>query len=149
MSFQVFSLASKKTQGFSSDRKKILMSLLSVPFHLQSRVSVFWYFNFKPSYLGKRSLRPWNQPFFLKNSDKSLSYREQKELKKNWQTVCRRKAAEDNNDKINPSPNIPCTFQNFFPRNLLFRQVSRTSVSLNSKCLTFLYLFISLLKNIY
>ena len=57
---------------------------------------------------------------------------------------CRRKTAEDNNAKINVSPNIPCTFllfkasaflQIFFPRNLLFRQVLRTSVFLNSKCL--------------
>ena len=40
MHFQVFSFASKKVQGFSSDRK-ILMSLLSVLFHLQNRVSVF------------------------------------------------------------------------------------------------------------
>ena len=38
--FQIFSFASKKVQGFSSDRK-ILMSLLSVLFHLQIRVSVF------------------------------------------------------------------------------------------------------------
>ena len=40
MRFQVFSFASKKVQGFSSD-KKILMSLLSLLFHLQNRVSVF------------------------------------------------------------------------------------------------------------
>ena len=40
MRFQVFSFASKKVQGFSSD-KKILMSLLSVLFHLQNRASVF------------------------------------------------------------------------------------------------------------
>ena len=38
--FHVFSFASKKVQGFSSDRK-ILMSLLSMLFHLQKRVSVF------------------------------------------------------------------------------------------------------------
>ena len=35
MRFQVFSFASKKVQGFSSDRK-ILMSLLSVLFHVQN-----------------------------------------------------------------------------------------------------------------
>ena len=40
MRFQVFSFTSKKVQGFSSDRK-ILMSLLSVLFHLQNNVSVF------------------------------------------------------------------------------------------------------------
>ena len=45
MRFQVFSFASKKVQGFSSDRK-ILKSLLSVLFHLQNFVSVFWILNF-------------------------------------------------------------------------------------------------------
>ena len=45
MRFQVFSLVSKKVQGFSNDRK-ILMSLLSVLFHIQNRRSVFWHFNF-------------------------------------------------------------------------------------------------------
>ena len=38
--FQIFSFASKKVQGFSNDRK-ILMSLLSVLFHLPNRISVF------------------------------------------------------------------------------------------------------------
>ena len=37
MRFQVFSFASKKVQGFSRNRK-ILMLLLSVLFHLQNRV---------------------------------------------------------------------------------------------------------------
>ena len=41
MRLQVFSFTSKKVQGFPSDRK-ILMSLLSVLFHLQNHVSVFW-----------------------------------------------------------------------------------------------------------
>ena len=36
MRFQVFSFASKKVKGFSSDMK-ILISLLSVLFHLQNR----------------------------------------------------------------------------------------------------------------
>ena len=40
MHIQVFSFASKKVQGFSSERK-ILVSLLSVLFHLRNRVSVF------------------------------------------------------------------------------------------------------------
>ena len=40
MSYQVFSFASKKVQRLSSDRN-ILMLLLSVPFHLQNRASVF------------------------------------------------------------------------------------------------------------
>ena len=39
MSFQVFSFESEKVQGFYSDRK-ILMSLLSVLFHLQICASV-------------------------------------------------------------------------------------------------------------
>ena len=38
MLFQVFSFASKKVQGFSSDKKILLLSVL---FHLQNRVSVF------------------------------------------------------------------------------------------------------------
>ena len=38
--FQVFSFARKMVQGFSID-SKILMSLLSVLFHLQNRVSFF------------------------------------------------------------------------------------------------------------
>ena len=52
MHFEVFSLASKKVQGFSSDRK-ILMPLLPVLSHLQIRVSVFLNFNFKPILIGK------------------------------------------------------------------------------------------------
>ena len=51
MRFQVFCFSSKKVQGVSSDRK-IIMSLLSVHFHQQNRVSVFWNFNFYPKYLG-------------------------------------------------------------------------------------------------
>ena len=85
MRFQVFSFASKKVQGFSSDRK-ILMLLLSVVFHLQNRASVFWNFNFQPRYLGKRSLCPGNQAHFLKNSDKSLLSPEQNKSKKIWDT---------------------------------------------------------------
>ena len=92
----------------------------------------------------------------LRNSDKSLLSPEQNKLKKSETRFCRRKTAEENNAKINVSPNIPSTFflfktstflQIFFPRNLIFRQVLKTSVFLSSKCLTFLYLFISLLKN--
>ena len=44
--FQVFSFTSKMVQGFSSDRK-ILMSLLSVLFHLQNRISIFRNLNFE------------------------------------------------------------------------------------------------------
>ena len=54
------------------------MSLLSVLFHLQKFVSVFWNFNFWPRYFRKRSLCLWKQPHFLKNSDKSLLSPEQK-----------------------------------------------------------------------
>ena len=119
------------------------MSLLSVFFHLQDCVLVFWNFNSQWRYLWKSSLCPWNQPHFLRNSDKSLLSPEQKNLKKSETCFCRRKAAEDNS-KINIFPNIPCTFllfkasvfvQIFFPRNLLFWQVFRLSAFLNSKCL--------------
>ena len=115
------------------------MSLLSVLFHLQNRVSGFWNFNFQPRYLGKRSLCLWNQPHFKRNSDKSLVSPKQNSLKEIWDTVLK-----DNNAKIKVFPNIPCTFllvkatvflQIFFPKNLLFQQVLRTSVFLNSKCL--------------
>ena len=104
MRFQVFRFASKSVQGFSSDRK-MLMLLLSVLFHLPNRVSVFW--NFSPRYLEKSSLYPWNPPHFLRNSDKSL--------------LSLLKAS--------------AFLQIFFPKNLLFRQVLRASVFLNSKCL--------------
>ena len=40
MLFQVFSFASKRVQGFSSD-EKIVVSLLSVIVHLQNHASVF------------------------------------------------------------------------------------------------------------
>ena len=40
MRFQVFTFVTKKVQGFSKDGK-ILMSLLSVLFHLRKYVSVF------------------------------------------------------------------------------------------------------------
>ena len=43
--FQVFSFTSKEVQWFSCDRK-ISMSLLSVLFHLQNHLSVFFNFNF-------------------------------------------------------------------------------------------------------
>ena len=134
------------------------MSLLSLPFHLQNLVSVFWNFNFYPIYLGKRSLCPWNQLHFLRNSDKSLLSPEQSKLKEIWGTTLYMKTAEDNNAKINVSPNIPCTFllfkanafiQIFSPRNLLCQQVFRMSTFFNSKCLIFLDLFISSLKKIH
>ena len=64
-------LGSKKVQGFSSNRK-ILMSLQSLLFHLQKRVSVFGNFNLEPRFLGKNTSCPWNQPHFLKKSDKTF-----------------------------------------------------------------------------
>ena len=45
MRFQVLPFESKKVQGCSSDSKIILMSLLSVLFHLQNHVSGFQKFN--------------------------------------------------------------------------------------------------------
>ena len=83
-------------------------------------------------------------------------------LKKSDTRFCRRKTAEDNNTKINDFPNIPCTcllfkasvfLQIFFPRNLLFRQVLRTSVFLNSKCLKIPkkkeHIFLHILTNLF
>ena len=71
---------------------------------------------------------------------------------------CTRKTAAENNAKSNFPPNIPGSFllfkataflQIFFLRNVLFRQVLRTSIFINCKILTFLFLFISLVKNIH
>ena len=153
MRFQVFPFASKKVQGFSSDMK-ILMSLLSVLFHLQNCVSVFLNFNFKPRYLRKRTLCPWNQPHFLRNSDKNLLSPEQNKFKKPETCFCRRKTVEDNNSKINVSPNIPYTFLLFKASAFLSEKctfpIRFENVSFfHSTCLTLLYLFISLLKNIH
>ena len=129
MRFQVFSFTNKKVQRFSSDRK--ILIFLPVLFDLQNRVSVFWSFNFWPRYLGKHSLRPWNQPHFLRNSGKSLLSPKQNNLKKSETWFCRWKTGEDNNPKINIFSNIPWTFllfragaflRIFFPRNLLFWQ---------------------------
>ena len=113
MLFQVFSFASKKVQGFSRDMK-ILMSLLSVSFHLQNCVSVFWNFDFYPRCLGKHPLWSCNQSHFLRNSDKSLRHSlvDERQLK----TLIPKKL----------SPNMTFTFllfkasaflQIFFPRN--------------------------------
>ena len=57
---------------------------------------------------------------------------------------CRRKTAENNNAKINVSPNIPytillfkaCAFlQIFFPRNLLSNKFGKRQLFSSSKCL--------------
>ena len=105
MLFQIFSFATKKVQGFPSHRT---MSLQPWLFHLQNHVTVFWNFKFWSRYLGKRSLCPRNQPHFLRNSDKSLLYPQQKKLKEIWDTELY--ITEDNNAKINVSPNIPWAF---------------------------------------
>ena len=145
MRFQVFSFPRKKVQGFSSDRKILL--LLSVLFHLQSRVSVFWNFNFQPRYLFQDI-----SPYLLSKTN----------WKKSETRFCRRKTAEDNNDKINVSSN---KLANFCSSNLVhffefsFREMylslnctcpfwERQFISI-VKCLTFLCLFITLLKNIH
>ena len=63
MHFQVFSVASKKVQGFSSDRK-ILMSLLSVLSNLQKR---FLKFQFLAKIFGEKfimSLKSTSFPTF-------------------------------------------------------------------------------------
>ena len=108
MPVQVFTFASKNVQGFSSERKT-LMSLLSVLFHRQNRVSVFWNFKFWPGYMGKRSLCPWNQPHFLRNSDKSLMSRT-----KQFKRTLRHGFADERQLKINVKikvfPNLPFTF---------------------------------------
>ena len=150
--FRVFYFENKKLQGFSSGRK-ILVSLLSLLFHLQNRVSVFWNFNiwgivhYVPEINFISQITPIKIKDYLSNK---INY------KKSETQSCRRKRAEDNNAKINVSPNIHCTFllfktstfcQIFFPRILLFWQVLRTLVFLNSKCLIFLNLFIG--KNTY
>ena len=49
-------------------------------------------------------ISPWNQPYFLRNSNKSLLSSEQN-IKRNL-----RKTTEGNNAKINFSPNASCTF---------------------------------------
>ena len=98
-------------------------------FYLQNHVSIFWNFILWPRYLGKRSLCPWNQPHFWRNSDKTLLSPEQINLKEIWDRFCRRKTVEDDYANINVPPNIPCTIllfkvsavlQIFFPRKLKF-----------------------------
>ena len=138
-------MASKKVQGFSNGRK-ILMLFLSVLFHLQNLVSVFGILIFSQDIWGNIHYVPKINLI----SDKSLLSPEQNKLKKSETRFYRRNTAEDNNAKINVSLNIPQTFllfkaivflQIFIPRNLIFRQVLRTSIFLSSKCLAFVYLF--------
>ena len=84
------------------------MLLLSVCSFIYKTVPQFFeIFNFQQRYLGKRSLCPSNQPYFLRNSDKSLLPHEQIKLKKSETPFCKRKTAEDDNAKLNISPNIP------------------------------------------
>ena len=120
------------------------MSLLSVLFHLQNRVSVFEVLIFSQDIWGNVHYVSEINLISQGTLIKAFYLPSKANQKKSETQFCRRKAAEDNNAKINVSPNIPCTFllfkasaflQIFFPRNLLFRQVLRTSVFLNSKCL--------------
>ena len=151
MRSQVFSFASKKIQAFSRDRK-VLMSLLSVLFHLQSCVSVFLNFNFSQDIWGNVHVPEIN--LISQGTLIKAFYLPRKTMQKKFERwFCRRKTEEDYNTKISVSSNMPCTFllfkasaifQIFFPRNLFFRQVLRTSDFLNSKCLTFVYLLIYL-----
>ena len=80
MRFQVFSFASKKVEGFSSDRK-VLMSLLSALFHLQNRVSIFEILIFSQDIWGNVHYVPEINRINLRNSDKSLLSPEQNNLK--------------------------------------------------------------------
>ena len=86
----------------------------------------------------------WEKPFIS----------QAKEIKKNLRHFRRWRTAQDNI----LSPNIRCTFLLFkasafllifCPINLPFRQVFKTWDFISTKCLKFLYLFISLLKNIH
>ena len=83
MRFQVFSFASKKVEGFSSDRK-VLMSLLSALFHLQNRVSIFEILIFSQDIWGNVHYVPEINRINLRNSDKSLLSPEQNNLKEIW-----------------------------------------------------------------
>ena len=80
MRFQVFSFASKKVEGFSSDMK-VLMSLLSALFHLQNRVSIFEILIFSQDIWGNVHYVPEINRINLRNSDKSLLSPEQNNLK--------------------------------------------------------------------
>ena len=91
----------------------------------------------------------WGNVYCVPEMTKIFYFRSKTYRKKSETRFCRRNTTEDNNSKINVSPNIPCTFflfknraflQSFSPRNWLFWQVLRTPVFLNSNCLTFLYL---------
>ena len=145
--FQVFSFASKKVQGFSGDRKILWrMLLLSVLFHQLSQffeISIFGQdiqgnVHYVPG-INVNSQVTLIKAFYLPRKTKEI-----------WDIILQRqKIAEDNNAKINVSLNIFYIFlvfkasaflQILFPKNLLFRQNLRTSVFLDSKCLTFLYL---------
>ena len=118
MRFQVFSLASKRVQGFSSDRN-ILILLLSVLFHCTKNEVFHWIFSKCDqiwsklqiwSHLLKKSLMGnlifyamfyvqnrvsvfWNFNFYSRHLGKRSLY----------PRFCRRRTAEDNKPKINVS----------------------------------------------
>ena len=133
------------------------MSFLSVHFHLHNHVSVFGNFsqNISENVLYIPEINVISEGTLIK----AFYLLRKTNQKKSEKWFCRWKTVEVNNAKINFSLNIPCSIllfkastslQIFFPRNLLFQQKSFENVSfLKSKCLTFLYLFISLLKNIH
>ena len=107
MRYQVFSFANKYL--FSQKGTRISQWQEDVNAVLIIAVLAVSQF-FNQDIWGKRSLCPWNQPHFLRNSDKSLISLDQNKLKEIWDTVCRRERAEHDNAKINVSANIPCTF---------------------------------------
>ena len=60
------------------------------------------------------------------NSDKTLLSPEQDKLKEIWDTLCRRKTAENDNAKIKVSSNMPGTF-------LLFKASAFLQIFFSSK----------------
>ena len=107
MRFQVFSFASKKVQGSSSNRK-VLMSLLSVLFHLQNIVS-FLKFQFLAKIFGETfSIRYVPEINLISKAPliKAFYLSSKTNFSKSETQLCRRKTAEDNNAKVNFSPNI-------------------------------------------
>ena len=125
-----FSFTSKKVQGFSSNRK-ILMLLLSVLFYLQKKkLQFFEILVFKQDIWGNIHYVPEINLISSGAQIKALYLLKKTIYKKSETRFCRRKTAEDNNAKTNVFPNILCSFllfkasaflQIFFPTNLLFQ----------------------------
>ena len=117
MRFQAFPFVSKKVQRFSGDRK-ILMSMLSVLFHLQNRVSVFEILIFSQDIWGDVHYVPEINLISLWTQLKAFYLPNKTTWKKSETRFCRRKTPEDNNAII-AVPNIPCTFFLFKARTFL------------------------------